>query len=301
MPFFERFIPKRDGGGEVKNKLERKIDTEKRPHYRYFYHGTFAGNLDDIQEDGFNFRERHPTLSMSPHYCLRGWTDPEKLKERGREEPEGASGGMLLVIERPEEYQVLPAEEGAPVELEDKIVFVRGRWFNYHQALVSRESRKRGGEKKAGSLPPNQIKMALEPTADFKNIFIDFRRELAQGNAPEDEYILKLSEYLKRGRSVFKDQVEDKQELAENMITGEFQQYLVENIRRLSLNIQFYKGQNKGQRIIQGKERRDFKPWPKEKAQQVIASLKRLNPRNKFLQRYIDLYLPDLEKEWGNL
>lgn len=290
--FNEFLIPPQEKAGKSERKVERTLDTEKQPEFKYYYHGTFAGNLPAMLEGGFNFKQGRPTVSSSPRYCLDNWTTLEKLKERGREAVKENDEGMLLVIE-PSDHSMVPSRDGMPEKIDEKTIHVHGRWFNYHQAMV-KEGIPVGTPSK---LSPEQIKMALLPSPEFKKIFSDFRAALSRGEDPEDDFILRLAECLKNGESVLVDKIGDKQELAENMIVGEVQQYIIESLRKLSLNLEHYKGK----KIVQGGKREDFKPWSEKKVQQVIGSLKQLDPTNKFLKRYIELNLPALERGFVDL
>jgi len=61
-------------------KFESFFEADRRPEYKYFFHGTFKMSLEKIEEDGsFEFNETLPNLVISPSYAF---SFPEKEIER---------------------------------------------------------------------------------------------------------------------------------------------------------------------------------------------------------------------------
>lgn len=140
------------------------FEKEKRPNYRYYYHGSFIPFLDKIEESGkFKFKQHAPNLTLSPNYSFKfleseikkgpHWTknrakhiSPEEREEFLSRELK-IDDGVMLVIEPPKEYMVHSSSEGrpnvfsTPDQIPDDIdEVVRTRIWNQYQHAMSEES-----------------------------------------------------------------------------------------------------------------------------------------------------------------
>ena len=287
----------REGLAVGEQAPELTLEYEHRPSLRYYFHGTSAGNAENASQHGFNYKTGHPTLSASLGYCLREWTDADRLEKKGRIPPTDGRN-VVLVIEPGDDNLIRPNNKSRPKVSSDEIV-VRGQWFNDHQAIFPADQEEVLSEKIPGRLSPDTIRMVLEPTAELKALLSSFQKELDSGHGNEDEYITRLLEYLNSGEGISLDKVNDKKELAENIIKGEMQQHVISTIRRLWLNVEAYQGR-RVQHVKQGQPG-DFNLWSPDKIKRVVANIRALPLRDSFLEQYRDSNLPGIEGKVATL
>ncbi|MDP1619451.1 MAG: hypothetical protein Q8L11_04700 [Candidatus Moranbacteria bacterium] len=68
---FEKDIKLESGEQGKPRKFESFFEAERRPEYKYFFHGTFGMSLESIEEKKvFEFNEEVPNLLISPSYAL---------------------------------------------------------------------------------------------------------------------------------------------------------------------------------------------------------------------------------------
>ncbi len=296
---------------EVK-KPESNIESkEKRPKYRYFFHGTLKRNLKKIEDNNsFIFSENRPNLSSAPLYGLQFIDNTvsskrDRLKGRLRHSQEANTDDMnldtcLLVIEPPDDYKIYSNIIGAPIET-NKDITARSVWSS-HQKYLAKDKNLQAGmlfgpfEDKKRELPMGSIKMVIESDQKFKKILLDFVAELNQGKVEEEKYIDKLVEYFKKGEGVLKDNIEhnDYRELARDMVLGQFEYYVVNKIRKLFLNIKHYQSKEV---VLNPHKGNAFKPWSKKRIELEIDNLKKLRPRNEFFKKYLKQSLYALDKK----
>lgn len=286
---------------EWRQERYKKQEIEGRPQHRYVYHGTALKNWPKIRDEGFSFKEGRPSVSISASYSLKGWADPEKLIEKGRLNGEDVEyeeqgnilnpedKGVLLVIE-PNEFKAYPVRDGFPMKSNDETL-TRGRWYNYHHILAHPDKEIIPENKVV--LNPDEVKMALKPTRELLKTLMEFRKQLAEGNFEKEQYIRKLSDYMKTGEPIIFNKDVDSRELAQDMIDGETEKFVVEIIRKILLNIKHFQGE----KIFVGGKHLPFKNWTKEELYNKIENLRKLKVDDKDLQINIDKALIIFDSE----
>lgn len=154
--------------------------------------------------------------------------------------------------------------------------------------------------KQPGEMDESVVKMAIKKEPVFIQIFEDMKEEIKQGKKVDlSVYKQRLIEYFKKaGDNIERRQTVDEAELAENMVVGEFEHYLVCAMRRLYLDIQRFKGK----KVIPPdpeKEKAPAKIKTKDKIMEIIERLRSLKPDNQVFQRYIEINTAALEKEFN--
>jgi hypothetical protein len=256
------------------------------------------------------------------------------LEEKGQFRPENLNSddGVMLIIEPTDEYKIHSTAEGRPNIFstpdqipEDVNDVIRTRiWSNYQHSMFkeSIHNTHSSGIKHPGmnlnkkmlpdgtwenlpreqrinipgELPASSIKMAIKRNPVFLNIFDELRQKLKEGGKTDLSLFSKrLLEYFKNGDGLIKDEISDKVELAENMVTGELEHFLVNTIRNLYLDIQRYKGK----KIIHGKSGQEQAKLIKSK-EQILEAINKLNsiePENEVFKRYIQTSTKQMGEE----
>src|SRR4030042_3561776 len=204
-------------------------------------------------EEGIKQRIKHFKGGQSREEIAKGITEKD---------------AVLFVIEHPISYgafttkigspNVFSTPEQIPADIEDRVYYRRGQWQGNQRYMSERRiTEKPGqgltkkttaegvwekvpeGEKigKALTLPPDSLKMIILHNAEFNSFFEDIRNKFREGiSIDKEEAINELADYLsKRGDNILKDEIADKRELAENMVRGEMEHYIVSKIRRMFL------------------------------------------------------------------
>ncbi|KKR20010.1 MAG: hypothetical protein UT48_C0024G0007 [Parcubacteria group bacterium GW2011_GWE2_39_37] len=243
-----------------------------------------------------------------------------------------ADNSVVLVIEPNGKYQVHSTAEGRPNVFstldqipDDTDEVVRTRlWENYQHAMAQEPIHKThdSGIKHPGmnvnskmlsdgtweklpkeqrinisrELPASSIKMVIKKNTDFLNILNEFKNRLKKGEKINLAlYQKRLLDYFNSGQDIIKDEVSDKNELAENMITGELEHYIVTTIRKLYLDLQRYKGK----KIVHGiNNQEQIKPVKtKEQILEEINKLISIEPENEIFRRYIQISTKKIEDD----
>lgn len=147
----------------VPESSKNYFEKDKRPNYRYYYHGTFRPLYEKVEADGiFKFREHVSNLSLSPDFSFKFLADevsrgPEQLigrlkhllprdKERFDQERLSDDEAILLIMEPGEKYRVHSSAEGAPnvFSSADQIPndvdqVIRTRTWDTYQQTMSKE------------------------------------------------------------------------------------------------------------------------------------------------------------------
>lgn len=322
------------------------FEKDKRPNYRYYYHGSFSPLWEKIEQSGeFKFKEFIPNLNISPsssfsflekiedgsHWAVaRAKHFSMEEKERFLEKGLSGEDGLIMIIE-PENYLSHSSSEGVPnvfstpdqiPEDIDKTVRTRN-WVNYEFAMSKEpifehrqgEIRQLGMDRNhqrlpdgtwaelpkeqkldiLAEMPATSIKMVIKKNPEFLKILSEFRDELkAGGKADLSVYKDRLLVYFTQGKNILKDEIADKTELAENMITGELEYFIVTAIRRLYLNFEAYRGK----KVINSRTEKNMCPEIKSKDQilEEIKILNSLEPENEVLKRYIEITTKNIVK-----
>jgi len=153
-----------------------------------------------------------------------------------------------------------------------------------------------------GEFPLSSVKLAIKKDPEFLKIFENIRRDLNQGNKIDlAVYKKRLTDYFddkdKKGRGIIiRDEVQDKAELAENMVVGEFEHSLVSAMRRLYLDIERFKGK----KVMHPTKEEEAELRPAKTEDEIkdkIKQMRSLEPDNEVFKKYIDIYTAGLEKE----
>lgn len=149
-----------------------------------------------------------------------------------------------------------------------------------------------------GEFPVSSVKMAIKKDPEFLKIFQDMRAELSHGNRIDlTGYKRRLIDYFKNGQGIIRDEVEDKAELAENMVVGEFEHSIVTSLRRLYLEIEKFKGKKIISMSVNG-PKEDSKPAKtRDQLMERVEKLRAIEPDNDVFRKYIEIYTAALEKE----
>ncbi len=291
--------------------LEKKESKERANPRKYYYHDTLAKDFEAINTEGFRFREGLATLSVAPSFCIKHWTKAEQIIDQRRKSGRGKvydnldtgeNRGMILIME-PKEYSVSHISS-FPRETAEQ-VFFRNHWERHHQALhkpqnkVLLNERLRDGATRISAqkdvIPPEQIKMALMPTPALDKILGDFINDLKRGNLQEKEYAQRLYTYLESGNDILKDEIDDKKELAKEMISGELEQFIITTIRKLFLSIKYHQGKDVYTEKVDSKV--SAKVFQKQEIELPLNNLRLLRVSDKLLQKYLERSISSLEKE----
>ncbi|MDD5071196.1 MAG: hypothetical protein PHQ42_00445 [Patescibacteria group bacterium] len=346
----EKIEPQIDFSADAKDReKESYFENEKRPKYRYFYHGNFAPSLEEIKSSGvFKFREYFPNIYLSPlssfrfleseirkgpqHMLSRGKHLGPKERKNFKPEELTIEDSRLLVIEPTEEYKAHSTNEGKPnfFSTPDQIPAdvdktIRTRIWQSYQHMISKEpivNKSEDGVRRPGihlnkrmlptgewinverekrmeipgEMPESSVKMVIKRDREFLKIFEDMRRELGEGGKFDlATYRSKLMDYFKNGEGIIKNEVEDEQELAENMVTGELENYMVTTMRSIYLDIERFKGK----KFISVKDNKEENRPIRTKDQILdrINRLRTIEPNNEVFKRYMEIYTAGLEKE----
>jgi hypothetical protein len=324
------------------------FEKEKRPNYRYYYHGSFVPFLDKIEKSGtFKFKEHIPNITISPIFSYDFLDEKEKgqhwtvsrVKHLPAEEKDeiitkglDINDGVMLVIEPSDEFMAHSSTEGRPnvFSTPDQIPadineVIRTRIWNQYQHAMSKESiaatrtddfrhhgMDRGRKMKfdgtweqipeeqrlnmPAEMPASSIKMAIKKTPEFLDIFYRLREKLSEGGEIDlTLYKNELIEYFKSGQGIVKDEVANKEELAENMVTGELEHSIVTTIRNLYLNFEAFKGK----KVVNSRTHKEIINPIKTKEQllEEIRILNSLELENEVLKRYIQVSVKNIENE----
>ncbi|MDZ7587468.1 MAG: hypothetical protein U0946_06970, partial [Patescibacteria group bacterium] len=229
---------------------------------------------------------------------------------------------VVLVIEPTEEYKAYSTSEGrpnffsTPDQIPDDIaetVRTRVIW-EYHQHAMSKEpiaEKNKGDIRYPGihpdykrlpngewaklekekqitvplELPESSIKMVINKEPEFLRIFQDMEKDI--DNRKEIDlapYRKRIAEYLRGGQGITKRESIDEDELADNMVTGELEYYIVSAIRNLYLDLERYKGKKFIDWKTNKEEDRPVKT--KEQFLDQIDKLRSIEPENEIFRKY---------------
>jgi hypothetical protein len=257
---------------------------------------------------------------------------PQDEKEEFASDGLGNDDGVMLVIEPVDKYKVHSTSEGQPNVFstpdqmpDDVSKVVRTRiWRSYQYTMAEEPIQKisPAGIKHPGmrlnrrispdgvwekipveqridipgELPSSAIKMAIRKNPEFLSIFAELKARLDAGGPIDlSPYKQKLSAYFSSGRNIIKDEITDKSELVENMVTSELEHYLVTAVRNLYLDVRRYKGK----KVLHGKDAKE-ETGPVKSKEQLLEKIRRLNsikPENEVFDRYIRMATEGIEKE----
>jgi len=263
----------------------------------------------------------------------------EKDRDDLQPEDMKSEDALLLVIEPPENFEVHATNQGRPNVFTsfdeiprdiDTAVYsrsfvdpqyeLRSRPFvpvgMHHQAKrvineagvakwIDRDLSEKK-EVKQGYINPEMIKLSIPRNEAFDSIFSDLRKELENSEIINDETLKKfkdnLFEYLSSGHFEVHNSMSDAdlRQIADNMIDGEFEHLVVEQIRSLFLLVEKYKGK-KIVKISQRKETEKFTNENQEeirnRVSKIIRKIKTISVSNSVLMRYISIYSKKFEEE----
>jgi len=286
---------------------ENEMGTDKavllviKPPVDYSIRTTIQGrpnvfsSLDQIPDDidstvrvrifGNNQRE----VRVTPFTKISGWEERNK-----RENKELAPGDLRrpgLFLNRRRIINEQGEGEWVAYEEEDKIKWEQGKFS------------------------PQDIKLAIRKDQKFEDILQSFKQKIKIDGNISDEIINTYSqdilEYFKNH-----DQIKlqpglnqgDLAEIAVSMITGELENYIISEIRKIFLDLE----QLRGKKIVAIKPEPDnlkikkehVKDYPAPGKQSVVEKidhLRSLHPDNKFFTKAISIYMAKFEKELSEL
>ncbi len=289
----------------------------------------YSPNLTLSPTYGFKFLERE--IKKGPQQVIhRGKHLQAEEKNEFKPDKIKDDDSVLLVIEPTREYKAHSTNEGKPnlFSTPDQIPLdvdqtIRTRIWNNNQQAMFKEPifRKASagvklpgmqlnkkmsptGEMVAiendkkimipGKLPASSVKMIIKKDAEFLKIFQDIRERLNQGEASDfSSYRQRLIDYFKNSKGIIKNEVENEAELAENMVMGEVEHYVVTAMRNLYLDIERFKGK----KFISLKDQKETAKPIKTKEQLLdeIEKLRSIQTGNEVFKRYIEIYTNALE------
>lgn len=252
-------------------------------------------SLDQIPDDIDStirtriFASNQKEVRITPFTEISGWEERNK-----RENKEMVSGdlrrpGLLLNRRR------IINEKG------------EAEWVNYEEKDKIKWA--------VGKFSPSDVKLAIKKDQIFENILCSFKQKIKIDGNISDEiintYSQALLEYFKNHDQIKLHHELNQKDLAEiavSMVTGELENYIVSEIRKIFLDLE----QLKGKKIIAIKSEPDnlkikkehVKDYPAPEKPSIIEKidhLKSLHPDNKFFTKALSIYTAKFEKELGEL